>query len=74
MEVIALIVFLIGICAFLSGDASISDVGKFWFGIIMKSFYSSIAIGLCMAIPIPILNVIIAVIIVLQIWGSPVEF
>ena len=73
MEVIVLIIIGIGVYAFLSGNASAGDVGKFWPGIIAKVFYSAIAIGLCMAIPIPIVNIIIAVIIVLQIWGSPVS-
>lgn len=72
MEVIVLIIIGIGIYAFLSGNASAGEVGKFWIEIIAKVFYSAIAIGLCMAIPIPVLNVIIAIIVVLQIWGSPV--
>lgn len=73
MEVIILIIIGIGIYAFLSGNATPGDVGKFWLGILAKAFYSMIAIGLCMAIPIPVLNIVIAIIIVLQIWGSPVS-
>ncbi len=73
MDIIVLIVFGIGVYAFLSGKASAGDVGKFWLGILAKGFYSVIAIGLCMAIPIPVLNVILAIYFVLQIWGSPVD-
>lgn len=72
MEIIVLIIIGIGVYAFFSGNASASDVGKFWLGILAKVFYSAIAIGLCMAIPIPVLNVILAIYFVLQIWGSPI--
>ena len=73
MEVIALIIVGIGVYALLSGKASAGEVGLFWLGILAKVFYSAIAIGLCLAIPIPVVNIIIAVIVVLQIWGSPVR-
>ena len=73
MNIIVFLVIGIGIYAFLSGNASAGDVGKFWLGILAKGFYSAIAIGLCMAIPIPVVNVFLAIYFVLQIWKSPVD-
>lgn len=73
MNIIVLIIIGIGIYFLVSGKASAGDVGKFWLGILAKGFYSVIAIGLCMAIPIPVVNVILAIYFVLQIWKSPVD-
>ena len=50
-----------------------TGIGRFFIGIAAKMLYSSIAFGLCMLIPIPIINVIIGISIVLEIWSSPVE-
>lgn len=47
--------------------------GRFVIGIIFKFIYSSIAFAICMAIPIPIINFLLAIYIICAIWGSPVE-
>lgn len=47
--------------------------GKFFVGSIAKIVYSTIAFSLCMLIPIPIISVIIAIIIIIQIWNSDVS-
>lgn len=73
MNLVIFIIIAIGVYAFFSGNASAGDVGKLWLGIIAKIFYSLIAIALCMAIPIPVLNVILAIYFVLEIWKSPVD-
>lgn len=49
-----------------------TGIGKFLIGNLAKFIYSGIAIAICMAIPIPVLNVIFAIIIVLKIWDSPI--
>lgn len=73
MNIIVLLIIGIGIYFLVSGNARAGDVGKFWLGILAKGFYSVIAIGLCMAILIPVVNVILAIYFVLQIWKSPVD-
>lgn len=49
-----------------------TDIGKFLLGNLAKIIYSGIAIAICMAIPIPILNVLLAIIVVLNIWNSKI--
>ena len=73
MNFVIFIIIVIGIYFLVSGKASAGDVGKFWLGTLAKGFYSVIAIGLCMAIPIPVVNVFLAIYFVLQIWKSPVD-
>lgn len=50
-----------------------TPIGKFILGNIAKMLYSSIAISICMAIPIPIINVLLALWLVCEIWKSPIE-
>ena len=38
-----------------------TDIGKFIIGNLAKFIYSAIAIAVCMAIPIPVLNIILAI-------------
>ena len=49
-----------------------SEIGKFLIGNLFKIIYSSIAIAICMAIPIPIINILIAICVVGAIWSSPI--
>ena len=49
-----------------------TDIGKFLLGNFAKIVYSCIAISICMSIPIPILNVILAIYVVIEIWKSPI--
>ena len=49
-----------------------TSLGKFIIGNIAKMIYSGIAISICMAIPIPIVNVLLALYFVSAIWSSEI--
>ncbi len=49
-----------------------TNIGKFIIGNLAKVFYSIIAISICMAIPIPLINILIAIGVVGHIWGSEI--
>ena len=49
-----------------------TGIGKFIIGNIAKFAYSAIAIAICMAIPIPILNIFLAIYLVGAIWSSKI--
>ena len=72
MKVIVVIFVVLAIYALITKQATFKDVGREGIGIIFKIFYSCVAISICMAIPIPIINIIIAIYWVIQIWASPV--
>lgn len=49
-----------------------SGLGKYLLGSLAKIVYSGIAISICMLIPIPVLNVLLALYVVIEIWKSPI--
>ncbi len=49
-----------------------TPIGKFVIGNFAKVIYSCIAIALCMAIPIPVINILLAVWVVKEIWSSKI--
>ena len=72
MKVIVGIFIVLSIYMLITKQATFKEVGWSWIGIIFKFLYSCVAISICMAIPIPIINIIIAIYWVIQIWASPV--
>ena len=49
-----------------------TQIGKFIIGNLFKFIYSGIAIAICMAIPIPIINIFLAIWVVGAIWSSSI--
>lgn len=49
-----------------------TGIGRFILGNMAKVCFSAIGAAVCMAIPIPILNVILAIVVVIKIWGSKI--
>lgn len=49
-----------------------TGLGKFILGNLAKLIYSGIAIAICMAIPIPVVNVLITIWVVGAIWSSKI--
>lgn len=49
-----------------------TGLGKFILGNLAKVLYSVIAIAICMAIPIPVINILITIWVVGAIWSSKI--
>ena len=49
-----------------------TPIGRFIIGNMAKCIYSVIAFSICMAIPIPVINILLAIWIIAEIWKSEI--